>query len=72
MVKWASTFFVAFLILLGLFAILTGFMPTLSILDQFISFFLIALLATGIVLIIALIIDRFKESKREGDDYKKY
>ncbi len=72
MVKWASTFFVAFLILLGLFAILTGFMPTLSILDQFISFFLIALLFTGIVLIIALIIDRFKESKKEGDDYKKY
>ena len=72
MVKWASTFFVAFLILLGLFAILTGFMPTLFILDQFISFFLIALLFTGIVLIIALIIDRFKESKKEGDDYKKY
>lgn len=72
MVKWASTFFVAFLILLGLFAILTGFMPTLSILDQFISFFLIALLFTGIVLIIALIIDRFKESIKEGDDYKKY
>ncbi len=72
MIKWASTIFVAFLILLGLFAILTGFMPTLAVLDQFISFFLVALLATGIVLIIALIVDRFKESKREGDDYKKY
>lgn len=72
MVKWASTFFVAFLILLGLFAILTGFIPMLSVLDQFITFFLIALLFTGIVLIIALIIDRFNESKKEGDDYKKY
>ena len=72
MIKWASTIFVAFLILLGLFAILTGFMPTLAVLDQFISFFLVALLATGIVLIIALIVDRFKESKRECDDYKKY
>ena len=72
MIKWASTIFVAFLILLGLFAILTGFMPTLAVLDQFISFFLVALLATGIVLIIVLIVDRFKESKREGDDYKKY
>lgn len=72
MVKWSSTIFVAFLILLALFAILTGFMPTLLVLNQFISFFLIALLFTGIVLIVALIIDRFKESKKEGDDYKKY
>ena len=72
MVKWASSIFVAFIVLLSLFAILMGFMPTLVILEKFISFFLVALLFTGIVLIIALIIDRFKESKKEGDDYKKY
>jgi uncharacterized membrane protein HdeD (DUF308 family) len=57
------------MILLG---IVITLVPSLNAFDFMINVLAICLLLTGIILIIALIFDRFKDSKSEGDDYKKY
>ena len=57
------------MILLG---IVITLVPSLNAFNFMINVLAICLLFTGIILIIALIFDRFKDSKSEGDDYKKY
>lgn len=72
MIKWLSSTFVFFIFLLFLLGILVSFFNSLAFLNPFINYSAVALLISGIFLIVALIIDRFKDSKSEGDDYKKY
>lgn len=72
MIKISSIFFVTFIVLIFAFGILISLVPSLTFLNTLITFSTVCLLFSGIVLILALIIDRFKESKTEGDKYKKY
>jgi hypothetical protein len=72
MIKWLSSTFVFFIILLFSLGLLVSFFSALKFLNPFINYSAIALLISGIFLIVALIVDRFKDSKSEGDDYKKY
>lgn len=72
MIKWLSSIFVFFIFLLFSLGLLMSFFSDLSFLNPFINYSAIALLISGILLIVALIVDRFKDSKSEGDDYKKY
>ena len=72
MIKWLSSTFVFFIFLLFLLGILVSFFNGLAFLNPFINYSAVALLISGVFLIIALIFDRFKDSKSEGDDYKKY
>ncbi len=72
MIKWLSSTFVFFIILLFSLGLLVSLFSALKFLNPFINYSAIALLISGIFLIVALIVDRFKDSKSEGDDYKKY
>jgi uncharacterized membrane protein HdeD (DUF308 family) len=72
MIKLTSILFICFAALMILLGIIITLVPSLSAFDFMINILAICLLLTGIVLIIALIFDRFKDSKSEGDDYKKY
>lgn len=72
MIKLMSILFIGFAALMILLGVLITLIPSLSTLDFMINLLAVCLLLTGIILIIALIIDRFKDSKSEGDDYKKY
>lgn len=72
MIKLFSLLFVSLLVLIFTFAMIVSFIPNLSFLNYFINYFAIGLLAVGIILIIVLIHDRFVDSKKEGDDYKKF
>lgn len=72
MIKISSIFFVGFIAVIFLFGIVVSLVPTLTFLNTVIQFSTICLLISGITLILALIIDRFKDSKSEGNDYKKY
>ncbi len=72
MIKLTSILFICFAALMILVGIVITLIPSLSSLNFIINFFAICLLLIGIILIVALIIDRFKDSKSEGDDYKKY
>ncbi len=72
MIKLTSILFICFAALMILLGIIITLVPSLSAFDFMINILAICLLITGIVLIIALIFDRFKDSKSEGDDYKKY
>jgi hypothetical protein len=72
MIKISSIVFVGLLATLFLMSFLTIFLPALGLLNLLINIFAVLLLITGIILIISLIVDRYKDSKNEGDDYKKY
>lgn len=72
MIKLSSIVFVGLLATLFLMSFLTIFLPALGLLTVLINIFAVLLLITGIILIISLIVDRYKDSKNEGDDYKKY
>lgn len=72
MIKISSIFFVSFIAIIFLFGIVVSLIPTLTFLNTVIQLSTICLLISGITLIFALIIDRFKDSKSEGNDYKKY
>ncbi|HSN67143.1 MAG TPA: hypothetical protein VLS94_10925 [Fusibacter sp.] len=72
MIKLTSILFICFAALMILLGIIITLVPSLNAFDFMINILAICLLLTGIVLIIALIFDRFKDSKSEGDDYKKY
>lgn len=72
MIKLMSILFIGFAALMILLGVLITLVPSLSTLDFMINLLAVCLLLTGIILIIALIIDRFKDSKSEGDNYKKY
>ena len=72
MIKISSIFFVSFIVIIFLFGIVVSLIPTLSFLNTVIQLSTICLLISGITLIFALILDRFKDSKSEGNDYKKY
>ncbi len=72
MIKLTSILFICFAALMILLGIIITLIPSLNAFDFMINILAICLLLTGIVLIIALILDRFKDSKSEGDDYKKY
>ena len=72
MVKLASILFTGFLVCLLLLGILASYMPSVNLFPVLINFLVLILLGLGIWLIIALIIDRYRDAKREGDDYKKF
>lgn len=72
MIKLSSIVFVGLLATLFLMSFLTIFLPALGLLTVLINIFAVLLLITGIILIVSLIVDRYKDSKNEGDDYKKY
>jgi len=72
MIKLTSILFICFATLMILLGIVITLIPSLNSLSFMINVLAICLLLTGIILIIALILDRFKDSKSEGDDYKKY
>ncbi|HAS74215.1 MAG TPA: hypothetical protein DCS67_08745 [Clostridiales bacterium UBA8960] len=72
MIKVFSVLFVLLLGLIFIFAMLVSLIPNFSFLNHFINYSAIGLLAVGIILIIVLIRDRFIDSKKEGDDYKKF
>lgn len=72
MIKLSSIVFVGLLATLFLMSFLTIFLPDFGLLTVLINIFAVLLLITGIILIVSLIVDRYKDSKNEGDDYKKY
>lgn len=72
MIKLLSASFAALLTLILLFAILSSAIPTLSLLMGFISWLAYGLFITGVALIIMLVLERLKDAKSEGNDYKKY
>lgn len=72
MIKLLSASFAALLTLILLFAILSSAIPTLSMLMNFISWLAYALFITGVALIVMLVLERLKDAKSEGNDYKKY
>lgn len=72
MIKLTSILFICFAALMILLGVIITLVPSLNAFDFMINILAICLLLTGIVLIITLIFDRFKDSKSEGDDYKKY
>ncbi|MCA0385120.1 MAG: hypothetical protein LCH34_05900 [Firmicutes bacterium] len=72
MIKILSASFAALLTLILLFAILSSAIPTLSMLMGLISWLAYGLFITGVALIIMLVLERLKDAKSEGNDYKKY
>lgn len=72
MIKILSISFVAILSGMIAIAISNIFFPNLEFLIKLINFAAIGLLIIGISLIFTLIIDRYRDYKNEGDDYKKY
>ncbi|OJV63285.1 MAG: hypothetical protein BGO41_11400 [Clostridiales bacterium 38-18] len=72
MIKISSILFVTFLVAMFAIGIVISFFPSAYFLANVINFMAIGLLIVGIMLIVALIWDRYKTSKSEGDDYKKY
>jgi uncharacterized membrane protein len=72
MIKTTSILFVTFLVAMFGIGIIISFFPSAYVLAKVINFLAIGLLIVGILLIVALILDRYKTSKSEGDDYKKY
>lgn len=72
MIKILSASFAALLTLILLFAILSSAIPTLSMLMGLISWLAYGLFITGVALIIILVLERLKDAKSEGNDYKKY
>jgi ABC-type transport system involved in cytochrome c biogenesis permease subunit len=72
MVKLASIIFTGLLTCLFLLGVLASYFPMKPVFPTLINTLALVLLAVGIWLIIALIIDRYRESRREGDDYKKF
>jgi len=72
MIKLSSVLFTSLLVLLFIVAIMSTFFPSILIFANILTAIAIGLLLSGIWLIISLIMDRFKDIKNEGDDYKKY
>jgi len=72
MIKLTSILFICFAAMMILLGIAITLVPSLNAFNFMINIMAVCLLLTGITLIIALIFDRFKDSKSEGDDYKKY
>ena len=72
MIKLSSILFTSLLVLLFIIAIISSFFPSILIFANILAAIAIGLLLSGIWLIISLIMDRFKDIKTEGDDYKKY
>jgi undecaprenyl pyrophosphate phosphatase UppP len=72
MVKKTSYVFVVLLTTIVLLVFSTVVAPQSSLLISAINYNAVALLLCGIVLIIALIVDRYNDYKKENDDYKKY
>jgi glucan phosphoethanolaminetransferase (alkaline phosphatase superfamily) len=72
MVKKTSYVFVILLTTIILLVFSTVISPQNGFLVTAINYNAVALLLCGIVLIIALIVDRYNDYKNENDDYKKY
>lgn len=72
MIKGFSVLFATLLAIIILIAMLSSLIPELSFLTFLINYAAIGLLVVGIILIIVLIRDRFEDSKKEGDDYRKF
>lgn len=73
MIKYASIFFVFFIVCIATLGMVSVFLPNLLWLEIGIDLSGIGLLLTGIALIIALILDRIKEARieKKNDDFKK-
>ncbi|MBS7527287.1 hypothetical protein KHM83_11400 [Fusibacter paucivorans] len=72
MVKKTSYVFVILLTTIVLLVFSTVVAPQSDLLVSAINYNAVALLLCGIVLIIALIVDRYNDYKKENNDYKKY
>ncbi len=72
MIKNLSITFAAIMACIIFTAILTAFFPSQHLLVIAINLGAVGLVICGIILIVALIVDRYKDYKKEGDDYKKY
>ncbi len=72
MIKNLSIAFVFLLVCIMAAAISTVFFPAVRLLVITINMAAVGLLIIGIALIISLIIDRYRDYKKENDDYKKY
>lgn len=74
MVKKTSYVFVFLLTTITIMTFMTILSPDAKLLIQAINYNAIALLICGIALIIALIVDRYKDhiNETKNDDYKKY
>ncbi len=73
MIKFSSVSFIGLLIALILLSIAAPFSPSILHLTLFINIIAVLLFAMGVILIVALIVDRFKDAKKENhDDYKHY
>ena len=72
MIKNLSIAFVFLIVCIVLTAISTIFLPAVHLLIIVINATAVGLLIIGIALIISLIIDRYRDYKKENDDYKKY
>lgn len=72
MIKFSSITFVGLMVLLFILAFSTLYFPSSTFLNSTIHLFAVLLLIVGIVLIGALIYDRYRDYKTEGEDHKKY
>lgn len=72
MIKNLSITFVFLIVCLIGASITTIFLPAAHLLVITINIAAVGLLIIGIALIITLIIDRYRDYKKENDDYKKY
>ena len=72
MIKISSIIFVGLLVGLFLLGFSTIYFPASNLINQTINIFAVLMLIVGIVLIGALIYDRYKDYKSEGDEHKKY
>ena len=72
MIKGFSILFATLLAVIIVSAMLVSLIPEMFFLSFLINYAAIGLLVVGIILIIVLIRDRFEDSKKEGDDYRKF
>lgn len=73
MIKFASIGFVVFLVLIFTFGVISSFLPDALVWITFLNISALGLLAMGLLLISALIYDRYLDAQKEkDDDYKNY
>lgn len=73
MIKYASILFVFFIVCIATMGMISVFLPNLSWIEIGIDICGVGLLLTGVILIIALILDRIRDARKENqnDDFKK-
>lgn len=73
MIKYASIIFVFFITCIATMGMVSVFLPNILWIEIGIDICGIGLLITGLILILALILDRIKDARKENknDDFKK-